>query len=457
MTRRLDIVFLLVLAGALALRFQLATTESYIHDEENTSIPLSKTITLEPGNVHLPLRGENHGALPAYVVKASSTLFGATRTGYRAMHMLVSLCTIGLIYFLTRQWYGPVAARWAAALLAFNEYYLAVSARATAHVPHLFFVALAIFAFSRFLGTPRPAYLYAAGAAVGLAFYCKEHSALLLPVFLLTLLLHAGYRQWLRGPHAYLAAALFVLVISPDLIWNLTTDRSTARVTYSAQPVGQSTYSSHLDRVGGIGFSPYPAMFYLRGAVEPLHRALTGTELRDETPEYPSMNVALGVLLVGAVLMTTIRPRERDHLRLFLLLMFWGVFGFFTLIEKGNARGRLDPVSWIWVEVTILPAVVLAGARLADAAGKTRIVLWVCGGAVLIYAGASPALALLQGGVAGAQEVYAAISHAIQVLATATVVEVRLHPLRAVGIALLAGAAAGALVGFGCARVRRRP
>jgi 4-amino-4-deoxy-L-arabinose transferase-like glycosyltransferase len=454
-TRRIDIVLLLVLAAAFALRLQLAATERFIHDEENTSIPLSKTITLAPGNLHLPLRGENHGALPAYFVKASSILFGTTAPGYRAMHMLVSLCTIALIYLLTRQWYGPPAARWAAALLAFNEYYLGVSARATAHVPHLFFVALALFAFSRFLRTPRPASLYAAGAAVGLAFYCKEHSALLLPVFFV-ILLHSSYRQWLRGPHAYAAAALFVLVISPDLVWNMRTGSDGARVAYSDQPVEHATYWSHLARIGGIGFSPYPAMFYGRSAVEPLHRMLRGTELPDETPEYQPMNAALGVLLVGAVLVTTLRAGERDHLRLFLLLLFWGVFGFFTLIEKGSAQGRLDPVSWIWVEVTILPAVILAGARLAGAAGKTRIVLWACAGAALLYAGTWPAVGIAQQGLRGGQEAVSQISHIIQTLAAATVVAVRLHPLRAIGIALTVGAVAGSLVGFGIARFRFR-
>lgn len=455
MTRRIDLVFLLVLLGALVLRLQLATTEPYIHDEENTSIPLSKTISLEPGNLHLPLRGENHGALPAYVVKTSSTLFGDSRTGYRAAHMLVSLGTITVIFLLTRQWYGPVAARWAAALLAFNEYYLGVSARATAHVPHLFFVTLALFAFSRFLSAPRPAYLYATGAALGLAFYCKEHSALLVPVFLLVLL-HTSYRQWLRGPHPYLAAALFVLVISPDLVWNLTTAEGTAVVTYSNQPAEQATYGRHLDRIGGIGFSPYPAMFYARDAVQPLHRMLKGSELPDETPEYRSINPILGALLLAAVIVTTIRPGERDRLRMFLLLVFWAVFGFFTLIEKGSARGRLDPVSWIWVEVTVLPAVVLTGARLAGATGKARTALWLFAAAVLTYAAWVPLLALAQAGASGAQEVYAAISHAIQVLAMTTVDEVRRRPLRAVGLTLTVGVVAGALIGYALARLRLR-
>src|SRR5262245_8742729 len=181
--RRVDVVFVLILLLAAGLRLHLATTEPYIHDEDNTSIPLSKTISFAPGKVYLPIRAENHGALPAYVVKASSTLFGTSPLAYRAIHVLAGLVTIVMIFLVTRQWYGPVAARWAAALLAFNEYYLAISSRATAHVPHLFFVVAAAFAFSRFLRAGRPVFLYAAAVSIGLAFYCKEHSALLLPVF----------------------------------------------------------------------------------------------------------------------------------------------------------------------------------------------------------------------------------------------------------------------------------
>src|SRR5258705_13924212 len=85
--RRIDIVFFLILLVALLIRLGLAVTAEYIHDEENTSIPLSKTIAFAPGHVHLPMRGENHGALPAYVVKASSTLFGTSPLGYRLVHV----------------------------------------------------------------------------------------------------------------------------------------------------------------------------------------------------------------------------------------------------------------------------------------------------------------------------------------------------------------------------------
>jgi 4-amino-4-deoxy-L-arabinose transferase-like glycosyltransferase len=443
--RRIDVVFLLIVVVALGLRLNLATTEPFIHDEENTSIPLSRTISFSPGALNFPIRGENHGALPAYVVKASSAMFGTTPLGYRLLHVLLGICTVAVVYLLTRQWYGVPAARWAAALLAFNEYFLAISSRATAHVPHLLFVALAFFAFSRFLRTPQPVYLYAAGASVGFAFYCKEHSALLLPVFF-AMLMHARHRHWLRRPHPYLAALLFALMITPDIYWNLTTDRDIARVPYTGQAVGYATYGSHLDRIGGIGLSPYPSMFYARNQVKALHRQVTGTEPIDETAEYRSMNPALGLLLLGIVLLTTFRPVARDDLRRFLLLAFWGVFGFFTLIAKGNPPGRLDPASWIWVENTMFPAAILAGARLACATAAWRVSAWALAGAAVMWAIVPP------GAIdTGLREVQAAIDagrHTIQYVVISTVAAVRTRPLYAVGLALTVGILIGSLVGF---------
>ena len=383
--RRVDRFLLFILVVGLALRLHLAVTEPYIHDEQNNSIPLAKTISLKPGRVHLPLRGENHGALPAYVVRISSSIVGTSPLGYRLGHIAGGLGIVGLIFLLTRQWYGVVAARWAAALVAFNEYFLPISARATAHIPELFLVTSAIYAFSRFLALQRAAYLYAAGALTGLAFYCKEHTVLLLPVFFLTLL-HPAYRRWLTTPHPYVAAATFVLLISPDLAWNIKTDPDKAHVYYSNQIALQATYSNHLRRVGGVGFSPYPSMFYARPVVLSTYQAVTGEELRDETPEYSSIDPVLGVLLVGAVLVTTFRPPRRDALRVFLVILFWVVFGVFTLIKKGDPPGRLDPVSWIWVEVSMLPAIVLTAARLADATGKTRLALWAIAGGALAFA-----------------------------------------------------------------------
>lgn len=383
--RRKDPVLILLLLVALVVRVRLGVTREYIHDEINTAIPLSKTISFEPGRLHLPLRGENHPAVPAYVVKASGTLFGTSRLGYRGMHILLGLVTVVMVYGMTRQWYGPVPARWAAALMAFNEYYLNVSSRATAHVPNLLFVTAAVYAFSRFLACERPRYLYLAGASLGLAFYCKESTALLLPVFALALLV-SRQRRWLLKPQVYLACLIWFLVVSPDIAWNLRNNASTATVTYNNQTVGQATYATHLRRIGGVGVSLYPSMFYFRGTLRSSYLRITGRPLRDDTAEYESVNPAVGVLLLGAVLATTVSPRGRDQLRIALLLMFWGIFGFFTMIRPGDPGGRLDAVSWIWVETTMVPAVVLAGARLAAVSGTWRLPVWAAAAAALVWA-----------------------------------------------------------------------
>ena len=382
---RADPIFVAILLTALALRVFLAVTEPYIHDEDNTAIPLSRTISFDPAHLNLPLRGENHGAVPAYVVKASSALFGTSPLGYRSVHIALGLATIFLVYLLTRDTFGIVAARWASAFMAFNEYHLTLSSRASAQAPYLFFVAAAVYAFSRFLTTERARYLYLTGASIGLAFYCKEHALLLVPVFT-AVLLRRVYRRWFLSPHAYLACAVLVLIIGPDLLWNVRTDPDNARVTYGGKTLGQATYSAHLRRIGGIGLSPYPLVFYANGPTTALHRTLMGSELDNVSIEYRSVNAGLGLLLLGSVLLTTFRPREHGAVRALLLVMAWGIFGFFTLIDKGDPPFRLSPVSWVWVEATLLPTVILAGGVVAAATSRWRTALWLYSGLVLLYA-----------------------------------------------------------------------
>jgi 4-amino-4-deoxy-L-arabinose transferase-like glycosyltransferase len=391
-TRRYDVILLLILATALGLRLHRAVTEAYVHDEENNAIPLATSISFSPGHVNLPVRGENHGALPAYIVAASSTLFGTSHLGYRGLHLALGLAPIVLVYLLTLEWYGPPAARWASAVVAFNEYYLDVSSRATAHVPHLLLVMCAVFAFARFLRENRPAYLYWAGLALGLAFYCKEHSALLLPAFFVTLLTHRN-RRWLLTPHPYGACAVWLLLISPHLYSNLTTTPGTL-VHYGDQPANQATYSSHFKRLGGVGLSPYPFMFYARETTMSVYQRIRRKPLKDETEEYRSMNPVLGLGLLAAALVSLFKKSSGDDgVRPALLWLFWGIFLFFVAIKKGDPPGRLDPASWIWVESTMFPASVLAGARLAELTRWRRAAAWTVAATALGYAAWAAGLA----------------------------------------------------------------
>jgi hypothetical protein len=97
------------------------------------------------------------------------------------------------------------------------------------------------------------------------------------------------------------------------------------------------------------------------------------------------MHPALGLLLLGSVVLATIGRLGGAPARGMLLVLFWGVFGFFTLIERGNPSGRLDPVSWIWVESTLVPSAILAGGCLAAVPGRLRAAAWTLAAAVLVY------------------------------------------------------------------------
>jgi 4-amino-4-deoxy-L-arabinose transferase-like glycosyltransferase len=371
---RKDTWFLGILLAAGILRLHVATVTPTFSDEEEGYIPLAESISFSATAPNLPLRGRNHPALAGYVVKTSGTLFGTSRLGYRALNLVAGLTAILFVFLLTRHWYGATAARWAASLLAFNEYHIQVSSVATSHAPHLLFVVLAIYAFQRFLATERPAGLYGAATAVALAFYCKEHSVLLLPASFF-MLVQPRYRGWLRTRHVYLALALLLALTAPDIVWNVTT---------GADP-DKTTYGDHLARVGGIGFSPYPLAFFGRDTVRWLRLVLTGRRFSDYTPEYETMNPVLGLLLLGASAAAMFRPGLAGPAGRYLLILFGTVFGFFLLMRPGDQE-ELDPVSWSWVDMSLFPAVVLTGACLATASPRWRLALWPVACAAMLWA-----------------------------------------------------------------------
>ncbi len=380
-----DYVLLAMLAAGFVLRLYLAAVTTYVWDEERDCLVTAEQISLEPGNVHLPLRGTRHPILPFYLIRASSEVFGKNPVGYRMFNILAGLLTAVVAYRLARESFGLAAGRFAAALLMFNEYHICISAWATDISFYLLFAALATRSFSGFLMTQRPAHLYLAGLYAGLAFMCKEIACLLMVVFGAYFVL-SRQRHWLLRKEPYLATALFVVVIAPDLLSN---------VLGAESSVG---WREHLSRVSSLGFNRHYLMFFGRDAVRLIYDLL-GREFWDSADETAAMNVVFGALLLGSVLLATARlggpgwPPTRDETKSpadggqsvaelsgsarrtypvarLLLLQFWLVLGFFMLIRPGQTRADIDPVVWFWVDLILLPAVVLTGRLLAELSGS---------------------------------------------------------------------------------------
>jgi len=367
----MDIGLWLILIAAFALRIYLASIPTFLWDESMDWIPLAKSINVQWGRIHLPIRGDFHPALSAYFIRSGIKLFGQNPIGFRFFGVLAGLLTIIVAARLALDWFGLTAARWTAILLAFNEYHIAVSAMATQKVYYLLFAILAMYFFSRFLRTENPINLYITAAMTGLGFLCYEIIILLIPVAFATFVF-SRYRHWLKRKEPYIAGLLFLLIISPDLYWNLTT---TDHV--------QVGLIDQLSRFGGLSFNPHYLLFYVGEAV-----SIIGYYYQDGFSEYPKMNPLFGMILLVGVFLITLRFKRGESILKFLIFAFWIVFGYFLLaLRPGEETSAVlvDKQGWLWIDMTLLPAVILSGYYLSGLRNNLRILAYIATGAAVLY------------------------------------------------------------------------
>jgi len=348
-----------LLALALALRLWLALNAAYIWDEERDWIPEALAISLDPSDPHLPLRTEMHGALVAWLIRLGSLIGDGSHLAYRWTSILAGISTIAVTAALARRLAGPVAGLAAAALLCFNEYHVSMSALAIQISWYMLFSALAILFFLDYLDRRAGWRLVLAAVFAALSFLSYEIGGLTILILAIYALIRLGPGLFGRREF-YLAAALGLAIILPDMLANL-----------KSGTAGES-YDSLLGRIVGIGFNPQYAAFLGRDLLEYLYPLLLGRSFVDYGGTYKAMNPLMGILLGGSVLYCLltipgwVRGRMPRH-ALFHLLLFFGVFGFFTLIETQE-----NYTLWFWVGIILLPGAVLAGGVIALAGTYLR-------------------------------------------------------------------------------------
>ncbi len=277
---------------------------------------------------------------------------------------------------------------------------IGVSALATEKSYYLFFMIAATYFLCEFHRTSKLSAASLAGGALGLGMLCKYLTALVIPAFGIAFLLAGTWRR--LQVRAVLALGLTLLaVMTPDLWWNVA-HRDTSGS--AAANVGD-----HLQRVGGLGISPYPLLFYL---LDVSHSQATreeataqgrraearfGLGIVDPVPEYPAMNALMGVGVLGGmgwITASSVFRRRTAGRRAravqppsfivpLLHMWFWFVLIFFMSIRPGAPKVNMDPVVWFWVDSTLLPAVLLVGRGVIGLGGWQRY-----GAAMLFGAGA---------------------------------------------------------------------
>jgi 4-amino-4-deoxy-L-arabinose transferase-like glycosyltransferase len=373
------ILVAVLLAGAL-LRLAGAVRAPLELIERDEFIPAAMTISWQ----HLPLRAAQHGAVPIYLIRTSGLLFGDSTLGLRLLSVIAGTATILLLYLIAKGWWGTVAGLVAAGLLAIERYHIAISGRAIDLPYDLFFVVLAMFSFSRFLqlldqqaessGRAGP-WLYATSVACALGFLCKEFTAIMLPVLLLSFVF-LRQTAWLGRRETWIAVGLFFLIILPDAYSSLTVTRAErlellgrhreAALRRGVDLTGTiyvenglfMSYGDQLSRFRSFGLNSTPFYFYFGDL---LNRV--GLPLVNGFREFPFMHSLLGIVLwIGVAV--ALASRRRDKLTVFALTMFFTAFLPFTLVQLGPPRTTLpsDPTAlWYWVDRTMLPAMLLTG------------------------------------------------------------------------------------------------
>lgn len=223
-------------------------------------------------------------------------------------------------------------------------------------------------------------FLYLGVILLGFGVLCKYIALILLPIFAFAIILTPN-RKILLKKEIYLAFLIFLLVISIDIIWNI--NNQTTIGTSSAN------ISDHIKRIGGIGLSRQPIVFYLRDFRNILYTHL-GRDIFELAVEYQSMNSFIGAFYLLGIVYTSslyligrIYPKvdillqeKYSQFIIFLLIWFWSLFGFFLIIKPGTPKTGLDSVGWHWVDMTLFPAVIILAVLLSKFKGKLRYITY---------------------------------------------------------------------------------
>jgi 4-amino-4-deoxy-L-arabinose transferase-like glycosyltransferase len=198
------IVFVTVIRAILSLQLELTSVESYLW-----------VCSQRPA-----LGYYDYPGMIAWMGWLSTTLFGHSPLGVRAVTILCSGAMIGLVFLTARRLYDEKVGRLAAFLAALVPILFAFAAEATPDGPCLFFWSATAWALSHALSGDSPRWWYPAGLFLGLAMDSKYHAVFLGFGIFGFLLFSPDHRSWLRRKEPWIGVLLALLAFSPTVAWN---------------------------------------------------------------------------------------------------------------------------------------------------------------------------------------------------------------------------------------------
>jgi 4-amino-4-deoxy-L-arabinose transferase-like glycosyltransferase len=171
----------------------------------------------------------------AWTIRAATEVCGHSEVCIRAPAALIHLGTTIVTYFIALRLYGARVAFWSALCLALGPGTIFSSRIISTDVPLLFFWALALLAFVRLIDTQegRSAWRWSVtlGVALGLGLLSKYAMAYFFLGVALAALVDERVRLLMRRPSWWVAVALALVLLAPNIAWNAANDFATLRHT----------------------------------------------------------------------------------------------------------------------------------------------------------------------------------------------------------------------------------
>jgi 4-amino-4-deoxy-L-arabinose transferase-like glycosyltransferase len=159
--------------------------------------------------------------LLAWIIAASSAVCGDGEACVRAASPILYFATSLVIYAIAEELYDARIGFWSAFVFALLPGVVFSTRIISTDVPLLFCWALALLAFTKLLRGPDQRWAYVLGGAIGFGLLAKYAMAYFLAGMAIAALFDRSSREILMRRQTWLALVLALVILSPNILWNV--------------------------------------------------------------------------------------------------------------------------------------------------------------------------------------------------------------------------------------------